>query len=659
MKNITLEKFLDYRFLGNLQASLDETRFAFLSAVAKREKNEYRHTLHLGDKKGLGKTLPLGKNNDYLFLDEKRILLNLQKTKKEEKALKEEFRQSYHLFDLDKGKTEKAFTLPFPAKLERTIDADTILFSTLMEATDHILYEGDKEKRETHVKEKKKLRAFEDIEEIPYYFDGMDFIANKHKQLFLYDISAEKVKRVLPKDFSVESFTLSKDKKTIYYTGKKKERIRSLTSRIFAYDTETGDHTVLYDKKDHSVMALAEVDRELLVVARDMAEHGINENPDFFLLKDGQLELLCEFGGAFGNTVGTDCRLLPSEKTFVKDGRYHFITTVDDHTEWKAIGLDGKMETILVMDGSIDGITPFGGEIRLIGMKGTRLQEVYAYDFRSTQLSMLTRKNTNVLQDHYVAKPQPLVLQREDHEVKGFVLLPKSYDPAKKYPAVLNIHGGPKTVYGSIFYHEMQYWANEGFFVFFANPKGSDGKGDAFADIRGKYGTIDYEDLMDFTDKVLAEYQAIDETRLFVTGGSYGGFMTNWIITHTDRFRAAVTQRSISNWLSFYGTSDIGIMFGTDQVQGHPLRDREKLYEQSPIKYALNVKTPLLFIHADKDHRCPIEQAQQFHAVLQAEGVETKLVWVKDESHGLSRGGKPEARIKRLQEITGWFKDHM
>ena len=134
--------------------------------------------------------------------------------------------------------------------------------------------------------------------------------------------------------------------------------------------------------------------------------------------------------------------------------------------------------------------------------------------------------------------------------------------------------------------------------------------------------------------------------------------MTNWIVSHTDRFKAAATQRSISNWISFYGTSDIGFYFAKDQTDGHPLLDTDKLWAQSPLKYAMHVKTPLLFIHSDEDYRCPIEQAMQFYSVLKTNQVDTKLVWFKGENHDLSRGGKPQARLKRLNEITNWFEKY-
>jgi dipeptidyl aminopeptidase/acylaminoacyl peptidase len=253
-----------------------------------------------------------------------------------------------------------------------------------------------------------------------------------------------------------------------------------------------------------------------------------------------------------------------------------------------------------------------------------------------------------------VAKPRPLIVKKHGYEVKGFVLMPKEYNPKKKYPAILDIHGGPKTVYGQIYYHEMQVWASKGYLVFFANPTGSDGKGDLFSDIRGRYGEVDYEDLMDFTDLVIRKYP-VDKNNMFVTGGSYGGFMTNWIIGHTKRFKAAATQRSIANWLSFYGTSDIGYYFAKDQTGGHPIYDLEKLWIQSPIKYLDAMETPLLIIHSDLDYRCPIEQAMQLFSLLREKGVTTRFVWFKGETHELSRSGKPHARIKRLEEITNWF----
>ena len=269
---------------------------------------------------------------------------------------------------------------------------------------------------------------------------------------------------------------------------------------------------------------------------------------------------------------------------------------------------------------------------------------------------MIQLSDFNKMEDTYVADPVEVSF---GEDLTGWVLLPKDYDETKKYPAILDIHGGPKTVYGEVFYHEMQYFASEGYFVFFCNPRGSDGKGNEFSDIRGKYGTIDYDDLMKFTDEVLNKYESIDKDRVGVTGGSYGGFMTNWIIGHTDRFKAAASQRSISNWISKFGTTDIGYYFVDDQQSGTPWNNADKLWWHSPLKYADKVKTPTLFIHSDEDYRCWMAEAFQMFSALKYHGVDSRICLFKGENHELSRSGKPTHRMRRLKEIISWFNHYL
>lgn len=243
--------------------------------------------------------------------------------------------------------------------------------------------------------------------------------------------------------------------------------------------------------------------------------------------------------------------------------------------------------------------------------------------------------------------------------IEGWIMKPVDFDKNKKYPGILNIHGGPKTVYGEVFFHEMQYWANEGYAVFFCNPRGSDGRGNEFSDIRGKYGTVDYDDLMRFTNFILENYPFINEDRLGVTGGSYGGFMTNWIIGHTNRFKAAASQRSISNWISKFCTTDIGYYFVNDQQDATPWNDVDKLWFHSPLKYAHKVTTPTLFIHSEEDYRCWLPEGLQMFTALKYHGVEARLCMFRGENHELSRSGKPKHRIRRLKEITDWFNRYL
>ena len=297
----------------------------------------------------------------------------------------------------------------------------------------------------------------------------------------------------------------------------------------------------------------------------------------------------------------------------------------------------------------------------IIGFYQQNRSEIYLVH-NPEKLQRLTYFNSQNLS---TVKPLPLTItSRFDREaVNGYVLLPPDFrqEARASYPLILDIHGGPKTVYGSTYYHEMQVWANLGFVVCCTNPHGSDGRGNKFADIRGAYGQQDYDDLMDFLDAVLKTYPQIDSKRLGVTGGSYGGFMTNWIITHTKRFQAACTQRSISNWLSFYGTSDIGYLFATDQnkVKNFSLEDQKTLWEHSPLHYINNAVTPTLIIHSDADYRCPYEQGMQLHTALTALGVPNKLCVFHEENHELSRSGHIKAREQRLNLITHWFLQYL
>jgi len=224
---------------------------------------------------------------------------------------------------------------------------------------------------------------------------------------------------------------------------------------------------------------------------------------------------------------------------------------------------------------------------------------------------------------------------------------------------VVQVHGGPHTNAGFGFSFEHQLLAARGYTVVFSNPRGSSSYGAEHASaMLGGYGTVDADDVMAVVDHAVATHDDRDAP-VHLTGGSYGGFMTNWLVTRTDRFRSAVTQRSICNWLSFYGTSDIGYRFAEHEVRGTPWADTEALWEQSPLKRVQEVVTPILIVHAEADHRCPIEQAEQWFVALKRIGkAETKLVRFPQESHELSRSGRPDRRIRRLDEIVDWFEAH-
>jgi acylaminoacyl-peptidase len=239
--------------------------------------------------------------------------------------------------------------------------------------------------------------------------------------------------------------------------------------------------------------------------------------------------------------------------------------------------------------------------------------------------------------------------------IQGWLLRPPGFDAAKRYPLVLYIHGGPHTMYGTAFFHEMQVLAHAGYLVLLTNPRGSTGYGEQFANvIQYRYPGDDYHDLMAAVDFALAR-GAVDPKRLYVAGGSGGGLLSAWTVGHTDRFAAAVVERAVTNWYSFVGAADMNNFFATHWFRAGPWQDATDYLARSPMSYVGNVTTPVLVIHNLDDYRVPLDQGLQFYTALREQKKPARLAVFPDSSHGMSRDGRPNQRIARLELILDWF----
>ncbi|HXF82761.1 MAG TPA: S9 family peptidase, partial [bacterium] len=289
--------------------------------------------------------------------------------------------------------------------------------------------------------------------------------------------------------------------------------------------------------------------------------------------------------------------------------------------------------------------------------------DLWALEFEGGALRerRLTAVNAARLEAVELSVPERFTYEGADGwPVEGWVMRPVGWRPGERYPTVLQIHGGPHGAYGEAFFHEFQVLAGAGFAVVYTNPRGSQGYGQRFtAATHHDWGGKDYEDIMRGVDAALERFAFLDPDRLGVAGGSYGGFMTNWVIGHTDRFKAAVTMRSISNHLSQWGTSDLAFMKGFWEFPGDPWESPMWYWERSPLAYVANIKTPLLILHSEMDLRCPIPEAEQLFAALKKLRREVVFVRFPNESHDLSRIGKPAHRLERLRHIVRWFADHL
>ena len=343
------------------------------------------------------------------------------------------------------------------------------------------------------------------------------------------------------------------------------------------------------------------------------------------------------------------------------DGIY-FQVAYHGNTVLKMANLDGAVSDVIDRDGVV-GVFSFDREQeRLIYFHADMKDpgQVFLRDVASGDEKQLTRANSELLEDIDLGEIEEVWFKgAAGNDVQGWIITPPGIDRGKQYPSILEIHGGPLVQYGNFFMHEFYYLAAQGYVVYFCNPRGGQGYGEEHAKaIWNDWGGADYDDLTAWVDYV-SQRSYIDSERMGVTGGSYGGYMTNWIIGHTDRFAAAVTQRSVSNLISMYGSSDFNWTFQEEFGNVPPWEDMENYWRQSPIKYIGNAVTPTLVIHSENDMRCPIEQGEQVFVALKRLGVDTKMIRFPDEPHGLSRGGRTDRRIARLEQISGWFHRYL
>lgn len=659
MENLKLKDFLDYKFLCGIALSPDKKYGAFTVNKADYDSNKYLSNIWVINRLTYEyrKLTSLNSEKTFIWLNNETILFPSLRDEKLKKKIEDgEQWTVFYAINIHGGEAYEYMRVPFTVSDIKIIGEDKFLITALYD--DHYginLHSLSGEEKEKAIDLIKESKDYEVLDEIPFWSNGEGFTNKKRNRLYLFDKGTNNIN---PISRQFENVTLSgiKDGKALYFSENFTNK-KELTTGLFMYDLYTNENVTLVDEDEYSIHFAEFVDNTIIFCGSPMDKYGINQNASFYTISDGDVKLLCTHDLGMGNSVGSDCRLGGGNETAVYDNHLYFISTEAKSSFIKRLSLDGTITSLTGNNGSVDCFDVCGDEILFIGLRGTRLQEIYS--FKDGTETQKTKFNELIVETKNIITPEPVEFENDGITIEGFILKPANYDENKCYPGILDIHGGPKTVYGEVFFHEMQYWANEGYFVFFSNPRGSDGRGDEFADIRGKYGTIDYDDLMKFTDLVLKKYPNIDKNRIGVTGGSYGGFMTNWIIGHTDRFKCAVSQRSISNWISKFGTTDIGYFFNHDQIGATPWDNVEKMWFHSPLKYAHHAVTPTLFIHSEEDYRCWLPEGLQMFTALKYHGVDARLCMFRGENHELSRSGKPKHRVRRLEEITNWFEKYL
>jgi dipeptidyl aminopeptidase/acylaminoacyl peptidase len=355
--------------------------------------------------------------------------------------------------------------------------------------------------------------------------------------------------------------------------------------------------------------------------------------------------------------------LLPGNTAWSSDGRFIYFSggIAGSNHLFRVAAADGAIEQVTKGERGLSGFSMSGmfDRIAYAATDSTHPSEVFSARIDGADEKKLSGFNDALIGELNLSSAERILYPSKDGtQIEGWVLRPRGYDPAKaKCPLILNAHGGPHGAYGNNFSFQFQLLAANGYLVLYTNPRGSTGYGEKFLwGTWGGWGVLDYQDLMAGVDYTVKRY-AVDEKRMGVTGYSYGGFLTDWVITQTTRFSAAIAGAGISNWISDYGTADIP-RTKESEFYGPPWepKSRDLLVRLSPITHVANVTTPTMFVHGESDLRVPIEQAEQMYTALKKRRVPAKFIRYPDSYHG---GWTPWNTVHRFYQELKWWEKHL
>jgi dipeptidyl aminopeptidase/acylaminoacyl peptidase len=426
---------------------------------------------------------------------------------------------------------------------------------------------------------------------------------------------------------------------------------------VLALDISTGEQTVLTNDSGPENNPILSPDGKLI------AYTGFMDNGRSFQVQ--QLYVM--------NNDGSNNRLLTAELDrsvsnlqWSRDGKGLYFS-YDDHGK-KHVGfvsLNGKLDVLTDVLGGQSIGRPYtsgdytvmpDGQVVVTASIGTQPADLALV--KNDDIIPLTDLNSDVFAHKTLNAPELLTVNSsvDERELQAWVVKPPGFDPTKKYPMILEIHGGPHTAYGPEFSAEVQLFAAAGYVVIYGNPRGSTSQGSEFANTIDKnYPSNDYNDLMDMVDGLIAK-GFVDEDNLFVTGGSGGGVLTAWIIGNTDRFAGAVVAKPVINWISMIGTSDIYTFMTRYWFTDLPWDDVDQYWSRSPLRLVGNVTTPTMVLTGELDVRTPMGESEQYYGALRLEGVDSALVRIQGAYHGIT--AKPSNLANKVGYILAWFERH-
>lgn len=489
-------------------------------------------------------------------------------------------------------------------------------------------------------------------------FDSVGWTGDRRTHVFVVDLEGGETRQLTDGDCEDGAPTWSPDGKRIVFAANRGERWDTeLITRLYVAAAAGGEPTQLTgDEGSHETPAFSPDGAR--IAYRFSVEDGTHPH-------HAQIGVMNADGtGATLLTTSLDrqCAPHPDYREPLWDGDRIVFTTEDGgNVHLYAVAADGSTEPERLVGGelAISACDMRDGELVYVASTHTTLRELYA----GVEGRKLTSVGDAFTGGRELVDPERFTAVSQDgYEVDAWVVRPAGYTEGVRYPTLLSVHGGPFAQYGTGFFDEFQVYAGGGYAVLFANPRGGSGYSEEHARaIRGPvgdagpgWGTRDYEDLMAVVDAAVEQFDFVDPERLGVIGGSYGGFMTSWIIGHTNRFKAAVSERAVNNLVSMFGSSDIFWVF--ERQFGGPLWENIEAYlEHSPSTYAKDIETPVLVLHSEQDLRCSVEQGEHLFTLLRLMGKDVEMLRFPAEGHELSRAGSPIHRVQRFEAVLEWF----
>lgn len=631
-KKVAIEDLYEFRFISDI--AVNEHEIYFVVNRALQEENTYESALYVKDKgDGEPRLLRSGRIRQILHAEEDGVFF-LEQDKESSRILK-----------LSRGESEAKLLQVFDrTNLQPSpIDASTRIFAEYRTLSEDNLTE-----------------EYKIFEELPFWANAKRVIDRKRLKLYLQSEGKEKLELTTMKEAELIQFKVSSSRKRIAFVQNVFDTLNLVNHSILLYEIEHNKTFVLKKPAKRTYSNLCFFDEDtLFYTEHDPCFPG--KNPKAYLLDlKAKKEYSLPYQDAdFSGTMVSDMVYGRKASKILSDGSFlYFTRSVGSRVHLFKMDKRGTVSQVSKGEQTVLDFALYRNELYLISMKETALSELYRIDLQGdtgTQIP-LTQINKRYVEEHHIIKPEKLCFRnREDIEIESFLMLPEPAKEGKKIPLVLQVHGGPKTVYTDMFTHEFQVLAANGFAVLSCNPRGSDGRGSEFSNLMGDFGYKDYEDILEALDYSLASYPELDAENVFICGESYGGFLVNWAITHSKRFKAACSCNSISNFLSKSFTTDIGYKYNLKQILATPWDGIENFELHSPIHYVERCKTPTLFLHSDEDYRCWISESVIMYNGLKEHACDARICVFHGEHHGISLTGKPHNKIRRLREIVSWF----